>query len=421
MSRAATSPVPLDEARSCLSRFGLQPGRGVVPLSDAAGHVLSADVRADRDLPPFDRAMVDGYAIRLNGAWIEGSEFEVLGVLAAGSIWRGTLRPGQALQVMTGAPVPRGADGVVMVERSERLSEDRVRLFGPFAPAPPPDERPRPGIAPRGEDAGRGSVVLPRGVLLDAAHVAVLAAVGLTAVAVYKKPSLELLATGAEVVPADSTPAHGQIRDSNAPYLRALLSRSDLARVRRAAIVHDDFRSLCRAIRRNQEAVLVLTGGVSAGQYDLVPDALEECGYRIHLHGVAIRPGRPFLFATSGSGAARRAVFGLPGNPVSVQVTAWEFLLPYLRAAAGWAEPAPRRARARAAQPIERKPGLAHFVLGEWSLDPGGDPSVREVRSNGSGDFLSAARANCLIPLPAEAPRVAAGEECWIHPWGIRP
>ena len=413
MTRRPDDLLSVEEARRRLARWALPPVRDRLPLRQAAGHVLAADARADRDLPPFDRAAVDGYAVRLRGPWREGNEFEVLGVLPAGQQWEGALRPGTAVKVMTGSPVPRGADGVVMVERSEVLSATRVRLSGPWAAEAPQ----RPGLAARGEDARRGAVVLARGTLLEAPALAVLASIGLCSVPVFRRPAVAILATGAEIVKPEQTPAPGRIRDANGPALEAMLSRSDAARTAAAAIVRDDFRALCRAIRGVKAPVLVLTGGVSAGDFDLVPDALEECGYSLRLHRLAIRPGKPLLFATAGSGRARRAVFGLPGNPVSVQVTAWEFLLPYLRAAAGWKEAGPRRLAARAAAAIERKPGLTHFVFGATAYDSGGDLTVREVRSHSSGDFVAAARADCLIPLPAENPAVRAGDICWIHPW----
>ncbi|MCC7142302.1 MAG: molybdopterin molybdotransferase MoeA [Candidatus Eisenbacteria bacterium] len=433
--------LSVGEARAILAAAPLRSRPTRVALASARGHVLARAVRSDRDLPPFDRAAVDGYAIRLAEPWQDDHRFRVVGSVAAGERYAGTLRPGTAVRIMTGAPVPRGADGVVMVERSELLAGGEVRLQGPFA-----GSAGRPGLAARGEDARRGDQLLPRGRRLEPADLAVLASVGCIEVPVVALPRVAMINTGPEVVRPDVRPGPTQIRNSNGPLLRALLEGGGLGSIVTERAVGDTQSAIVRAIRRAEEAgaeVILLTGGVSMGDFDLVPAAVTEAGYRTRFHRVALRPGKPLLFATAGGGrrpardgggtrtgdrgaeraAVSRAVFGLPGNPVSVLATAWEFVLPYLRAAAGRVDVGPFALVAEAPERIARKPGLTHFVLASLSTAADGALAVREVAGNGSGDFVAAARANAIVPLEADHPVVEAGARCVVHPlyregWG---
>jgi molybdopterin molybdotransferase len=411
--------IHVEEARRILAKEAARPAIEEVPLEKAAGRILAGPVRADRPIPPFDRAAVDGYAVRLRGAWREGEEFEVLGLLQAGEAWPRPLRPGTAVKVMTGAPVPQGADGVVMAERSLSLGSGRVRLSGPWESTP---SAPRPGIAPRGQDARRGDLVVRRGARLTPARLAVLAGVGAVDLRVFRRPRVSVLTTGREVVDPRRDPSPVQIRDTNGTLLRSFLAEAGFPVQRLGLVGADALGPLRKAIGREQGSdLLLLTGGVSAGDFDFVPEALRVEGYRVCFHKVAMRPGKPVLFAVRATKAARRAVFALPGNPVSVLVSAVEFVLPCLRAWAGCPEPGPALLRARAEKDIRRRPGLTHFVLGRLRVDEEGRLCVREVPSQGSGDYVSAAKADCLIVLPAGDPMVAAGMPALIHPLGGQP
>lgn len=401
------------EARALLREWALPLRRTTRRLEDACGWVLARDVRTDRDLPPFDRAAVDGYAVVLAGAWREGTEFRILAEVAAGSEWRGHMRSGTAVKVMTGAPVPRGADGVVMVERSERVSSATVRLFGAFERG---SQGQRPGLAARGEDARRGEVVVRAGTRIHAAHLAVLASVGCVDVPVMRRPTVAILSTGPELVSPAQKPGRAQIRNSNASLLGALLAGSGAAVLERQISVPDSLPKLEKAIAKVASAdVIVATGGVSMGDFDFVPRAFADAGYTPRFHRVALRPGKPIFFATRGRGAARRAAFGLPGNPISVLVTAWEFLLPYLRAGAGRVPHEPFAIPAVAAERVSRKPGLTQFVLASFERLESGHLGVRPVPWNGSGDFLAASRAQALLELPAEDPVLEQGSLCYPH------
>jgi molybdopterin molybdotransferase len=407
--------IPPARAREILAHAAGRPQAIAVTLEQAAGRILAADIRADRDLPPFDRAAVDGYAIRRGPGMKGEAEFLLVGSIRAGESYRGRLRPCCALKIMTGAPVPSGAEAVVMVELSEITAPGRVRL--PLPPGPAGGSGGRPGIVPRGSEAARGTVLLHRGDRLDPARIAVLAGVGRVEVPVFRPPDVALLTTGEEVVGPGVQPGPWQIRDSNGPLLRALLDGAGFTVRAGEHLGHDSLQPLRRAIRRlGDSEVLVLTGGVSAGDYDLVPAALQAEGYRILFHRVAMKPGKPVLFGTRGAGRRRQVVFGLPGNPVSVLVGATEFLLPYLRARSGWPNPWPADLPAVAGGDLSRKPGLEHFVLGQACVRSDGRLAVSEVRSGGSGDYASAARANCLIRLPAGRPQARKGSKVRIRP-----
>lgn len=413
--------ISVDRALEIVLEHALRPARTTESLLRARGAVLARDVRADRDLPPFDRAAVDGFAVRLDGAWNEsGTLFRLRGQVAAGDRFRGRLAPGEAVHVMTGAPVPPEADGVVMVERSEPCGSEQVRLTGPFEA-----KAGRPGLAPRGQDARRGEPLLLAGTRLTPAQIAILASIGVTEPPVWKRPSVTIVTTGDEVVEPDQKPRPEQIRNSNGALLQAMLSMSGWVGSVRARRARDRMASLRRTLDAGRDFpdVLVFTGGVSMGQFDLVPDLLQEAGFSIHFHRIALRPGKPLLFATRRKAGKWQVAFGLPGNPVSVCVTAWEFLLPLLRKSSGTIDPRPFEMRLPVARDLHRKPGLTHFIPARISETIGtphdglGDRlSVAPVSYHGSGDFIALGYADALIRIEAENSDVEAGTPVVVHP-----
>jgi molybdopterin molybdotransferase len=346
-----------------------------IPLAAARGRALAEDVRLDRDQPGFDRATMDGYALAPDGA---ATAFPVLGAVHAGEAWPRPLRPGEAVRIMTGAPVPAGAT-VVPIEQTDR-GEARVTVTEPKALAPGRN------IARRGEDGHRGDTVVCAGTRLAPATLAVAAMAGAATVAVRRWPRVAIITTGDEVGGA----GEAGIMDSNGPLLEALCAALGIAATR--AHAGDDAGSLSAAIEAAMATadIVVTTGGVSAGAKDLVPGLASAAGFAAVFHHVAIQPGKPVFLARRGDG---RCLIGLPGNPVSVLATAHLFLLPLLgRWLGGWA---PTWLELPLATPFAHG-GKRHLFL-PARLVPGG---VAPIAWNGSGDLIAAAAGDGLVDLP---------------------
>lgn len=380
-----------------------------VPLSAALGCGLGEDVAADIDLPPFDKALVDGYAVRsedLRGPdrWLRLGES-----IMAGQTPTRPLAPGEAALVMTGAPIPSGCDAVVMHERT-RAGEDRVGIDQP-------DVRPGQNILPRGREMRAGEVVVPAGTLLGPAHLGVLASVGRTDPRVVA-PSVAILSTGDELVDAGLVPGPGQIRNSNAFLLEALVSQ-DRARALVFPIVADEPAALRSALERALDADAVLiTGGVSAGQRDLVPESLESLGVRRVFHKVRLKPGKPIWFGVGPQRAANGPdprpgplVFGLPGNPVSGLVGYLLLVRPALAILARRPGPPPAAGPARLAGSFRHRGDRPTYFPAQIVVVPGADPPVIETLDwAGSADLRTVASADGFAVFPAGDRDYAAGE-----------
>ena len=373
-----------------------------IPLHESLHRVLAAPIHADRDLPPFHRSTRDGYAVQA-AALATGNWLPVTGILRAGEAPTTSLAPNTALEIMTGAPVPEGADAVVMLEHVE-ISDGKIRLQ--------PDRKVRPGshIVPAGSEAHRGDPLLPAGTRLTAAHVAALAAVGAAQVDVFAKPRVAILATGDELVEIAATPAPHQIRNSNSYSLAAQVSLAggEPIRLGIARDTLDDLRAFLDIAQQSCD-LLLLSGGVSAGKYDLVEQALAERSATFHFTGVRIQPGKPTVFGElppKTSAAAPLPFFGLPGNPVSTMVTFLLFAAPMLRALAGEASPAARFAQATlpaAERPADITRFLPAHLDANWN-----HATVTRIPWQGSGDLAATAQSNCFVVLPPDT-QVEAG------------
>jgi molybdopterin molybdotransferase len=360
--------------------------------------VLAEDVLADADMPPFDRSAMDGFAVRSQDAAIVPAVLHVVGRIRAGELSSRPLGSGEAVEIMTGAPVPPAADAVQQVEKTRSLDGgSRVELLHAVAPGQ--------NIAARGSEIGAGERVLERGRLLDPAAVGVLAAVGRARVRVTGRPRVAVLVTGDELVDADETPGPGRIRDSNGPALRAL-ARAAGAEVVPLGRERDDAPRLAAALRRGLEHdVLVVSGGVSAGAFDLVEGAFAELGVTVCFERVAIKPGAPLVFGTRD----RTLVFGLPGNPVSAQVTFELFVRPALLRMQGATSLGPQRVEVELLAPMRNVSGRRSYApaVASWQ---DGRLVARPVRSAGSADLVAHARANALVVIDPERRSVEAGE-----------
>ncbi len=310
--------IPVEEALEIVLREAQALPAEEVALDDALLRVLAEDVASDLDLPPFDRAAMDGYALRAADVAGAPVALEIVGEVRAGQWPDLAVGPGQAVRIMTGAPVPPGADAVQPVESTQPLDEFRVTIRS-AVPA-------GANVAPRGSEARAGTLLLSRGRVIDPAAVAVLASAGKARVRVARRPVVALLVTGDEIVAVSDTPAPGQIRNSNGPAVAAQ-ARLAGATVRLLGVAPDRQDAIAEALRAGLSAdVLVVSGGVSAGDYDLVEPALLGLGATFLFTKVAIKPGAPLVFGRR-SGTL---VFGLPGNPVSAQVTFDLFVRPAL-------------------------------------------------------------------------------------------
>lgn len=392
-----------------------------VPLSEAQGRVLALEMRAGRDQPPFPRSTRDGYALFSGDAASETGSLHVVGSVRAGQQWSGPdLREGEAVEIMTGAPVPPGADCVLMVEHASEKD-------GTLLPAPGRRLRAGENIVPRGAEVRAGDAVLPRGRVMGPAEIAVAASAGHTHVGVFPKPHIAIIATGDELVELDGAPAPWQIHDSNS-YALAALVRAEGGMAERLPIARDTADDLRERIAEGRKAgLLLLSGGVSMGKYDLVEEVLREAGAEFFFTGALIQPGKPVVFGRWGNrekGKGKREketgnreqksshgtyFFGLPGNPVSTQVCFHLFVAPLLRALGGRTELAPRFVEAKLAVDMKGGAKVTRFLPAE--LGGGWDGvTVRVVGWQSSGDAAGNARGNCYAVLPAGVETFCAGE-----------
>jgi molybdopterin molybdotransferase len=362
----------VEAQKRVVEQLQLLPAQAV-PAGDALGLVLAEDVASDLDMPPYDKALMDGFAVRADG----GRELAVIEEVLAGQVPRRRVEPGQATRIMTGAPVPQGADAVVMSERCRMVSPDRVLVV---------DAELRPGhnILPRGREMRSGEVVVRAGARLRPQELGLIAAVGRSSVQARPRPSVGVLATGDELVPVTERPGPGQIRNSNAAMLCAQVERAGGV-ARPLGIARDEPGALRERVSAGLELdVLLLSGGVSAGKRDLVPGVLAELGVAAVFHQVAMKPGKPLLFGVKG----RRLVFGLPGNPVASLVCFELFVRPALRGLMGL-PPAPHFVEAALARDYPYRtdrptyhPAHLQATGTGWSVDPVpwfGSPDLRGV------------------------------------------
>lgn len=410
-----------------------------VLLAQALGRVLAEPVLADRDFPPFPRATRDGFAVRAadsqkdsrNGA----ATLRIVGQVRAGDSYDLPVAEGEAVEIMTGAAVPAGADAVVMVEYTERKiveienkpdskgheqseepTDDRI-LDIPGDPPQPPEKRTeelveiqRPvatgeNIVPAGAEARAGQELLPRGIRLGPAQIAMAAAAGAARVKVHCKPRVAILSTGDELVDLIEKPGVSQIRNSNSYSLAALVAMYGGEPVQ-LPIAPDEEHKLTELVQEGLKAdMLLLSGGVSMGKFDLVEQVLKNLGAQFFFTGAMIQPGKPIVFGRLGS----VPFFGHPGNPVSVMVTFELFARQVVEALAG-AEPSRlKSAKAALKKEFKTRTGLTRFLPAALT---GGlnDPQVEIVPWQGSGDMLAAARANCYLVVPPDREKLEAGE-----------
>jgi molybdopterin molybdotransferase len=361
-----------------------------IPLAQALGRVLAEDIITDSDLPAFNRAQMDGYAVRAENTVSAPVRLRIVGESVAGQGWHHEMQAGEAVRIMTGAPVPSGADSVQQVELTREIDKGFVEILEPVALGR--------SIVRRGTEVQTGETVLHAGARINAAMMAVLAAFGYAKVRAGRRPRVAVLATGSELVPADQEPGQDQIRDSN-NYSIAAYAELAGSVVESLRLAGDSTQLLKRRIAEaaDKSDVVVTSGGVSMGIYDFTKATLKELEAQIFFERVSLRPGKPTVFARLPNGTL---VFGLPGNPVSASVTFNLFARTALLAMQGSKEPAMVEEWAVLTQSAKGSIERESYLPAQLQTSKDGQLLAEPLKWGGSSDFVAFARANALIIVP---------------------
>jgi molybdopterin molybdotransferase len=405
-SQAKPSLPSFLEARRIVEQYAsavVPTSPEMLPLLDAVGFVLAEELLADRDFPPFPRSTRDGFAVRAADTSAVPARVRCVGELKAGASPEQSainVKRGEAVEIMTGAPVPKGADAVVMVEFTARAG-DAVTVNRSVAAGE--------NVVSAGSEAHRGDVMVARGTRVNHTTVAVAAAVGRAEVAAYRRPRVAILATGDELVDINLPPGANEIRNSNSYSLAAQVQAAGGEPVI-LPVARDEADELALLLRKGAEAdLLLITGGVSMGKYDLVEQVLASFEARFFFTGAMIQPGKPVVFGEMRVDGGVTPFFGLPGNPVSTMVTFQLFVQPVLDGLSGAKARALPFAQAALRKDFSSKTGLTRFLPASLSgLHE--RPEVELIRWQGSGDLMAASRANCYIVVPPDKEQFVAGE-----------
>ncbi|HUF02866.1 MAG TPA: gephyrin-like molybdotransferase Glp [Aridibacter sp.] len=381
--------IAIEEAKKIVrSKIG-KPVTEEVPLGECVGRVLAEDVTADLDLPPFDRSQMDGYAVISKDTEDAPVTLSLVGESVAGSGWNGVLENGQTVKTMTGARVPEGADAVQQIELAESTDSSVTVLEGAKAGK---------NIVRLGAEIREGDTVVSFGERITRAMVASLAAFGYSSVKVSKRPRMAILSTGSEIVDVSDKPGPDQIRNSNSAMLAAFAS--DLAEVAILPIAPDDPEGLRTSVSGALDRCdfLVISGGVSVGDYDFTKPVLKDIGAEIHFEKLALKPGKPTVFATFGD----KYIFGLPGNPVSIAVTFLVFVRTALLLAQGAKDPEMKSGFAEVTHDIKGTKGRHGLLPVKTGFRKDGTMIVESLKFSGSANFVTFARADAIASVPAE-------------------
>lgn len=388
--------ITVDQATSIILDRIEPLGMETVYLEQAHRRILAENVRADTDLPPFDRARMDGYAVRSSDASTAPVTLRVIGEIAAGAQFDRSVNPGEAVKIFTGAPVPAGADAVQKVEVT-RANGQTVEILEPV--------RPSQFITPHGSEAAFGEIVAEAGRENGPAEMAVLASFGYARVRVGRRPRVAVMSTGSELVDVSSKPSGAQIRNSNSYTLAAYAERAG-ALVDILETVEDTPEAIRNALiaAADNRDIVITSGGVSMGDYDLVKAALKEIGAEIYFDKVIIRPGKPIVFARRGN----TYFFGLPGNPVSTSVTFNVFVRPAIRKMQGETSPGLATINARLSGVVRDSSSRRSYLPARLSIRQG--LAVAEpLKWGGSSDLVAFMRANAMIVVPEDVHEIAEG------------
>ncbi|HKZ46947.1 MAG TPA: gephyrin-like molybdotransferase Glp [Thermodesulfobacteriota bacterium] len=378
---------------------GIKPlGMERINILSSLGRVLGEDITASTDNPPWDNSAMDGYALKAIDTKTASKNkpviLKVIEDLPAGYTAKKTIKKGEAIRIMTGAPMPKGADAVLMVEDTEkseiRSKKSEVKIFR--------EARLGDNIRKAGEDFRKGDIVLTKGISIRSAEIGMLAAVGKPVIYAHQRPKVAVLSTGDELVEIDETPTDGKIRNSNSYAIAAQVKIYGAIPVQ-LGIARDNKKDLREKLEFGLTAdCIVSSGGVSVGDFDFVKDVLKEMGSDMRFWKVAMKPGKPLAFGVIGG----KPAFGLPGNPISSMVAFEQFAMPAILKMMGKSEVFKRVFDALLTKPIKKKPGRVHFVRAALE-QKNGQFYAAPLEGQGSGILSSMVKANCLIILPEDA------------------
>jgi molybdenum cofactor synthesis domain-containing protein len=394
--RPIRETIPLEEAMAIIAEVAAPIERMErVPLADAAGRVIAEALTAAADVPPFDRAAMDGYAVIAEDTFgagrYEPRVLRSIETVFTGQLPSSRLSHGECIEIATGAPLPEGADAVVMVEETEKAANGDVRIFTPVYP--------RQHVGRRGADIAVGQAVLTRGDLLNPSRIGALAAMGITEVPVYERPRVGILSTGNEIVRPGEPLGPGQIYDVNSFTLSAIIGAHGGVAVTKPT-APDNLPELTEALQQfTSEDLLLFSGGSSVGERDLILDVLQRAG-EVLFHGIAVKPGKPTVFGRVNG----RPVLGMPGYPTSCLSNAYMLLVPMLRRMARLPEYRPRTTRLPLSRRIVSTTGRHQFYTVRI-VDGSAVPAFKA-----SGDITSMSQADGYIEIPAQTDIVEAGE-----------
>lgn len=388
--------ISVQEATDIIQNQNPDYGNESVDLSIAGGKILYEDIIADNDLPPFDRVMMDGIAVKFEALQMGVRKFRIAGIQRAGIPQLQIEDPATCLEVMTGAVCPAGANVVIPYEKLHIADEFAEVEEQPFSEGM--------NIHHRSADFHRGSVLVASGSLMGIPEIGIAASCGRVSLLVKKTPRVMLISTGDELVAPDLTPAPHQIRTSGVYVIREMLHRNNIV----ASLMHinDDEKQLLPLLEQvlREYDVIVLTGGVSKGKYDLIPGVFETLGVKKRFHRIAQKPGKPMWFGSN----EKTLVFALPGNPVSSMMCATRYLMPWLKRCIGLTH---EKTTAHLTGEVKMKGELTLFLPVKISEQPNGTREATIISNHGSGDFAGISGANGFIELRADKQQYAKGEE----------
>lgn len=371
-----------------------------VLLDECAGRILGYDLKAEEDVPPFDRSAYDGYALRAKDVRTASGEnpvtLQITETIPAGETARRSVEAGYAAHLMTGAAIPSGADCVINFERTE-FTEKTVTFFAPLKEGE--------NIVRRGEDVQKGELLAARGSVIDAGLAGTLAAQGYSRVKVFRKPTVGVISTGNELVTPGKEQKEGKIRDANGPAFTAMLAREG-CQVQNLGVCRDETAEIEQRIRRGLETcdALLLTGGVSVGDWDVTPEAMERCGVKILVRGVNMKPGMACAFGEKDG----KLIFGLSGNPASALTNYYACVMPAIRKLTGRRDLIPERMIMHLKEDVKKKSPSVRFLRGRLDLKDG---LVGFVPSFGQGNVMLADMIGCnaFAVIPAGSGALPAG------------